>query len=129
LSVGISSCPANNGAGCRTNVSGNPNLDKSQRVVTHWFNTSDFSASAAGTFGNQSANTIVGPGYVDADFYAHKQFLFGEQRVLQLRAESFNLFNHPNFSNPVSTFGASNFGSITAALPAREFQFGVKFNF
>ena len=129
LSVGISSCPANNGAGCRTNVSGNPNFDKSQRSIKEWFNIADFAASPAGTFGNQSANSIVGPGYVDLDFYAHKQFLFGEERVLQLRAESFDLFNHPNFGNPISTFGASNIGSITSAQPAREFQFGAKFNF
>ncbi len=129
LSVGISSCPANNGAGCRTNLNGNPNLDKSQRLVTHWFNTAEFAASPAGTFGNQRANSIVGPGYVDLDFYAHKQFLFGEERALQLRVETFNLFNHPDFGNPISTFGASNFGSITSAMPAREFQFGAKFNF
>lgn len=34
------------------------------------------------------------------DFALRRQFSLGEQVTLQLRAEAFNIFNHPNFGDP-----------------------------
>ena len=45
---------------------------------------------------------------------------------LQLRAESFNLFNRANFDLPDPFLGSPTFGQILSAGSPRRFQFGVK---
>lgn len=46
---------------------------------------------------------------------------------LQLRFESFNLFNNTNKSNPDGTANDSTAGVITNVLvPMRQFQFGAR---
>jgi hypothetical protein len=47
----------------------------------------------------------------------------------QLRAEAFNLFNHPNFNLPDNFLGSPTFGQITSARDPRHIQFGVKLLF
>ncbi len=64
---------------------------------------------------------------------------FGTERVhVDLRAEAFNVFNHPNFVGYSGTYGngataGAGFGNplvgITAQLPARSLQFSVKLAF
>jgi hypothetical protein len=58
-----------------------------------------------------------------------KQFRFRERWALTLRAEAFNLFNHPNLSPPDTTFGDPAFGTITSAATGRLMQLGVKVSF
>jgi hypothetical protein len=53
-----------------------------------------------------------------------------ESAVLQFRAEFFNLFNHPQFSNPANDAGSANFGQITSAsVNPRLTQFALKYVF
>jgi Carboxypeptidase regulatory-like domain/TonB dependent receptor len=51
--------------------------------------------------GNLGRNAFRGPNYADFDFSVAKTQKFGEKLTMQIRADFFNLFNHPNFSNPV----------------------------
>ena len=57
---------------------------------------------------------------------------FTRRLSLSLRAESYNLFNHPNYYNPISAYSLdgitqySQFGQIKSAHNARQFQFGVR---
>jgi hypothetical protein len=54
----------------------------------------------------------------------------GEERAtVQFRAEFFDLFNRPNFGNPVGTQSASNFGTIASAGSPRIIQFALKLSF
>ncbi len=57
----------------------------------------------AGTqhFGSLGRNSLVGPGYANLDLSLFKTTPLGEQVRLQLRAEVFNVLNHPNFSSPL----------------------------
>ena len=81
-----------------------------------WFNTAAFSDNFVGRFGNAGRNVVIGPGTRDLDFALLKNFsLFRESRYLQFRAEVFNIFNHPNFDNPVSTEASPSFGKILSA--------------
>jgi hypothetical protein len=49
------------------------------------------------TFGNMGRNIFRGPKFVNVDFSAGKSWRLSERFKLQLRAEVFNIFNHPNF--------------------------------
>jgi hypothetical protein len=52
-------------------------------------------------YGNLGRGALVGPTYKQWDFVLYKNTTLTERLNLQLRAEFFNLLNHPNFSNPV----------------------------
>jgi len=101
-----------------------------------WFNTSAFSAPAAGQWGNLGFDALDGPGRHNWNLSLFKSFVLSEKRGsrLELRAESFNVFNHTQFQGSNTTgisnnFSASNFGHITAAFDPRVFQLGMKASF
>jgi hypothetical protein len=82
------------------------------------------------------------PGINNWDIGFFKNFAFTERLKLQLRLETFNTFNHPQFypdpstsafagggSTVVNNVNATNFGQITAAAPGRILQLGAKLSF
>jgi len=123
----------------RASVTGNPNLSGSQRTPSRWFDTSVFVAPALmtpGQFGNSGRNILRGPGFQNWDLTLMKNFALGERANLQFRAESFNIFNHPNFTglNTSVAFAANGsptagFGAVNAAGPGRTLEFGLKLRF
>lgn len=52
-------------------------------------------------FGNVGRNAFVGPGYVNFDFGLAKENKITERVNMQFRVNVYNLFNHPNFANPL----------------------------
>jgi hypothetical protein len=52
-------------------------------------------------FGNSPRNKFYGPHYRNFDFSLTKDTKLGERVHMQLRADFFNIFNHPNFANPL----------------------------
>ena len=52
-------------------------------------------------FGNMGRNSLRGPSFKEFNFSIFKNTALTERVNLQMRAEFFNLFNHPNFSNPI----------------------------
>ena len=89
-----------------------------------------FALPAPYTYGNAGRNILRGPGLYTVDFSIFKVFPIRERFKLQLRAEAFNLFNTPQFSNPNATFNTANFGNITStSADNREVQFALKLNF
>ena len=72
-------------------------------------------ANATGTdFGNVGRNVLRGTGQANVDFSVIKRFPFHDSKNIELRAEFFNLFNHPNFANPISNLSAAPATSIDA---------------
>jgi Carboxypeptidase regulatory-like domain len=71
-------------------------------------------------------------GIHDFDMNLYKSFVPKEGMKIDLRAEAFNLFNHPRFAQPDSAHGDAAFGAISSDangyLP-RYFQFGLRFEF
>ncbi len=51
-------------------------------------------------FGNERRNSLVGPAYKNWDFALYKDTVITERLNMQLRAEFFNILNHPNFASP-----------------------------
>jgi hypothetical protein len=66
-----------------------------------------------GTFGR---NALRAFGATQWDFALHRDFRLRENFKLQLRAEMFNVLNHPNFGPQYNQFGASGFGISTQLL-------------
>jgi hypothetical protein len=94
---------------------------------------------------NLGRNTGEGEPFYNFDLRLARRFLTSESRYLELTFEAFNLFNHTNFiginnvigTTPLTTAHPKGtklvaptkpFG-FTAAAPARQLQFGARFNF
>jgi len=71
---------------------------------------------AQGTFGNSSRNMFRGPAFKNWDLSVAKTFTLGEKLSLQLRAEAFNLLNHPNFDVFTMDNDLSDFHSVGRVL-------------
>ena len=106
------------------------------QTISDWLNPAAFSMPAAGTFGNCGRNTIYGPNFRNVDVSVLKETKLGESRNLEFRAEFFNIFNHPAFAQPDTTFGTPGFGEIFNTLgstlgagTSRQIQFALKFSF
>ena len=80
-------------------------------------------------------NIFEAPGYSNLDLGIQKLWHVTEAVRLQLRAEMFNAFNHPNFDNPNVTTSSSVFGKITSAgvqdarASSRQIQFALRLAF
>ena len=64
-------------------------------------------------FSNQHRNQYRGPGFFDSDLSVNKNFKLTERLAFGIGANFYNVFNHPNFTNPDPTLGDSTFGTIT----------------
>ncbi|WP_161557378.1 hypothetical protein [Acidisarcina polymorpha] len=120
----------------RADITGNPRLPSSRshaQEAAAFFNVSAFKANALGTYGDTARNLLSGPGYSDIDFSLNRSFPIPlrvtEGHFLQFRAESFNLFNRVNFSNPNATISSETAGKITSASDPRILQFALKYVF
>jgi hypothetical protein len=102
----------------RPDVIGSGAMTQDNRNPDAAFDTKFFSATpATGRVGTAGRDQFYGPGLVNFDFTAAKSFaLHGERTKLQFRADLFNLFNHTNFSNPVSNQSSASFGKITSTV-------------
>jgi hypothetical protein len=62
--------------------------------------TTDDCAPGSRHFGNEPRNSLVGPDYRNWDLAIYKTTRLTERVAMQLRAELFNVVNHPNFASP-----------------------------
>jgi len=72
----------------------------------------------AGTFGTMGRNIFRDSGYWNLDFSVFKNFKFKERYGLQLRAEIFNILNHPVIENPYGASNGSSGGNNDPSSPA-----------
>jgi len=86
--------------------------------------------------GDLGRNAITGPNFVNTDFSVTKDTKITERFNLQFRSEMFDVFNHPNFGNPVLTVTSGSFGQIQSTRfptgdfgSARQIQFALKLQF
>jgi hypothetical protein len=84
-------------------------------------------------FGNSGVGILQGPSELNFDFSVFKHFplhKIKETADLEFRSEFFNLFNHPIFADPDTTFTDPSFGRITQTLGnPRIVQFALKLTF
>ena len=82
------------------------------------------------------SNNVYGPGYQRINMGLGKEFITFREQYLQIRADVFNLFNHPTWANPSNTGLSATAGLITSPLglqsnvpDARFFQLSAKYVF
>ena len=92
--------------------------------------TSTFTVPATFTYGNGGRNILRGDSLKQFDFTLMKTFPITEQRVLQFRAEMFNILNHPVFATPSNAINNASGGQVSSTLnAARIIQLALKFSF
>ncbi|HEY6375256.1 MAG TPA: carboxypeptidase regulatory-like domain-containing protein, partial [Edaphobacter sp.] len=113
----------------RADYVGGPYLVQSGRNANGYINTAAFKAAPDTRFGNSGVSAVQGPGLQQIDTTLAKTFA-AERRVnARFQWDLFNVLNRTNYSNLNSTTTNSNFGTISAAYPPRQMQFGLKIIF
>jgi len=106
-------------------------------------NTNAFDQPPYGRAGNVGRNRYYGPNYLNFDMSVAKKMKLTERLGLETRFEAFNVFNHPQFTNPgadVATngnlVGSPIFGQIVSTITrsdgttsARQMQVAMKLTF
>jgi hypothetical protein len=80
--------------------------------------------------GTLGRDTFTSPGWPNLDFSIIKDTQITESKMLQFRAEFFNVFNFATFAAPGSTVGSTGFGFTgSTATAERQIQFGLRLIF
>ncbi len=124
----------------RPNLSGKPKYAKTTTAAGYQYVSGDgFSAPIAAWnggpnlgFGNSGKDAVVGSGNTNFNTSIYKSFGFaGERAHFEFRVDSFNTFNHPQFTGLSSTNPQSaSFGFVNSDNQnPRVFELGGKINF
>jgi hypothetical protein len=118
-----------------------PNLIPGQPLITgsvqQYLNPLAFSLPAAGTLGNLGRNVLSGPGLVILNLALDRTFWKRESQSVRLRAEVFNVANHPNFQIPSGTSLFDSTGGrlggagqiTTTTTSSRQIQLSARYSF
>ena len=103
-----------------------------------WINPAAFTVPTKGTWGNAPRNLVRAPGAWQIDLGLAKNIAVSERMHLQFKAETFNIFNHPQYGAPQANISAGPaFGSIISTVNTgpvgtgtpRQMQFGLRLSF
>jgi hypothetical protein len=100
-----------------------------------WYDRTAFARPETGRFGNAARNSIVGPGYVIANFGVSKDFRMERYGSVQLAASFQNILNHVNYGDPNMNVNTGVGGTITSShiFPAagspRTGQLSLRWNY
>jgi hypothetical protein len=119
--------------GCGKKIGGSVQSRLGDSFSTNkYFNLSCFVAPGNFRFGNESRtdNTLRAPGIANWDLALFKDTHLTERLILQLRVESFNLFNRVQFGAPNTSIGSAQQGQITTQVnDPRLLQLAGRINF
>lgn len=88
----------------RPSLVGNPHVPFDP--LGPYLNPAAFARPAPGTYGDLGRNAFSGPGLNDFDVSFVRTQPISHDWRMRLRAEFFNIWNHPNFANPSTAFGS-----------------------
>ncbi len=138
------------GSGIRANRVPGVSIYPAKKTNAVWFNKSAFQAPTAtvtipgdptpqvvagAAYGNSGYDLLRGPAFQDWDMNLQKTIAIRERYKVLLRADSFNVFNHPNFGTPgasvssPSSEGVVSSPAVTPSYEQRTVEFGAKFTF
>jgi hypothetical protein len=92
-----------------------------------------FGLAATNAFGTSSNGSVRGPGYLNVDMSAFKEFHTFREQALGFRFDAFNAFNIVSYGNPDTGITDSGFGQIaqqnSIRSSERRLQFSAKYSF
>jgi hypothetical protein len=104
-------------------------------TIGAWYDRSVYARPENGRFGNAARNSVVGPGYVIANFGFSKEFRTERFGAVQLGASFQNILNHVNLGQPNMNVNNAAGGTITsthifpAAGSPRTGQLSLRWNY
>ena len=102
-------------SGCPT---GRPNYIGSSAPFTptigEWFNRAAFAVPTGCTYGNEGYNSLFGPHMITWNAGLFRNLKVTERLTAQIRAEAFNLLNHPIWGKPNTNISTPTAGQITS---------------
>jgi hypothetical protein len=119
------------------------------RSINHWFGTDPsatpcllagvdngtcaFGAASNNVFGDSRNGSVRGPGYLNVDMSAFKDFHVTEGQAVGFRFDAFNAFNLVSYGNPDTSITDTTFGQIASQEAIRSverrLQFSAKYTF
>ncbi len=134
------------GDGAKVTVVGNPKVARGSRTFYRYFNTAAFAYTPVGSAGTGWHPEFYGPGINDWDMSLIKNIPIENKVTFQIRAETYNTFNHTQFSsvNTSAQFDTSGsastnptyhqqinpaFGNYTGARTPRLMQLAARITF
>ena len=94
--------------------------------------TCAFGVPAPNAFGTESNGAVRGPGYLNVDMSAFKDFHITESQSVGFRFDAFNAFNIVSYGNPDTNINDSNFGNVSlqgTRSTERHLQFSARYSF
>jgi hypothetical protein len=142
------------GPGNNSNSYGNSRVNQYRklkvvdRTLNNWFGTDPsatpcttagvdngtcaFGVPAPNVFGSESNGAVRGPGYLNVDMSAFKDFRIIGNQTIGFRFDAFNAFNIVSYGNPDTGITDSNFGNVSrqgTRSVERHLQFSAKYTF
>jgi hypothetical protein len=116
------------------------------RTIDNWFGTDPsaqpctaqgidngvcaFGAAGSNSFGSSSNGSVRGPGYLNIDASAFKDFRIVEGQQIGFRFDAFNALNIASYGNPDTGVTDSTFGNISSVRSVeRHLQFSARYTF
>jgi hypothetical protein len=104
----------------RADIVSGTSVYPANQSIHQWLNPAAFAVppNNIGRFPTSSVGLAQGPGTQSVSLSLLKTVQVKERYRIQLGAQTANLFNHPNYSNPNTTFNTSAFGTISSLQSA-----------
>ena len=106
------------------------------KTFATWFSPTSFTNPGPLQWGDALRNSVKGPGRMNFNISLYKAFHFTERVAFEFRADTFNTFNHTQFTGVDTGLGDYNsnpllngFGKINGDTQPRVFQLGAKLSF
>jgi len=93
-----------------------------------------FGVPASNTFGNSTNGSVRGPGYLNVDMSAFKDFHTFREQTFGFRFDAFNALNIASYGNPDTGVASTTFGQIASQgspvrSQERHLQFSARYTF
>jgi hypothetical protein len=120
----------------RADIVAGQSLYATNPTLNNWLNKAAFVVpqNNIGRWGDAPEGDIQGPGTQSVSISMMKSIRFTENMRFQIGAQAANLFNHPNYAPPNTTYNTASFGTISALQTAegagpRTLQITARFSF